>query len=326
MSLLDLSIALDEYDHTQEVTNGRIPVEGVRLLSMTLPIEEIFYRFAKFREFDIAELSMGKYVSLRSQGDDSVIALPVFISRAFRHSSIYVADDSPLKSASELAGKRIGIPEWAQTASIYSRGMLAHEFGVPLSSVDWVQAGVNQAGRVEKVALKLPADIRYRSEPGRSLDAMLRAGEIDAALTARPPVSLGKGIRRLIPDYRPVEEAYYRKTGIYPIMHVLVMRGDVFRRHPWVAMNLFKAFSAAKDRSVERMSEVAASHAPMPWLPDYTQQLRDLFGPDFYPYGLEPNRRTLEAFLQYAFEQGVCHRKLEVEELFPKEVLSSVKV
>ncbi len=326
MSLLDLSIALDEYDHTHDVTSGRIPVEGVRLLSMTLPIEEIFYRFAKFREFDIAELSMGKYVSLRSQGDQSVLALPVFISRAFRHSSIYVAENSPLRSPTELKGARIGIPEWAQTASIYSRGMLVHEYGVPLSSVDWVQAGVNTPGRVEKVVLKLPADVRYRNAPDRSLDSMLLSGELDAALTARPPASLGRGIRRLIPDYRSHEEAYYRKTGIYPIMHVLVMKGDVFRAHPWVAMNLYKAFSEARDRSMARLCDVTASHAPMPWLYDISEQMRELFKGDFYPYGLEPNRPTLEAFLQYAYEQGVCHRKLEPDELFPKEVLSSVKV
>jgi len=326
MRNLSLTIATDQYDHVRDLTDGTVRAEGIDLTVLRLQLEEIFYRFTKYREWDISELSMGKYIALRSQDDTSITAIPVFVSRVFRHSSIYVRSGSPLTSPEQLRGKRIGVPEWAQTASIYSRGILAHEYGVPLDSVEWVQAGVNQPGRVEKVELKLPAGVRYRAEPEKTLDGMLQAGELDAILSARPPKSLGRGIDRMIPDYRPVEEAYYRKTGVYPIMHVIAIRTPVLEQHPWVAMNLFKAFEEAKRRSLERLSEIAATHAPVPWLAENVARLRDLLGPDIFPYGLEANRKTLETFVQYGFEQGVCHRKLAVEELFPASVLTSFRV
>src|SRR5262252_5489321 len=196
-------------------------------------------------------MSMGKYVSLRSQGDAGIAAIPVFPSRAFRHSMIYVREGGDLARPEQLKGKRVGVPEWAQTAVIYARGFLAHQAGVPLDSVDWVQAGVNEAGRVEKVKLKLPAGVRLRPEPARSLNDMLLAGELDAVLSARPPKGLGGGIRRLISDYESAEEGYFRQTGIFPIMHVIVIRADVLGRHPWIAMNLYKAFDEAKRRSLE---------------------------------------------------------------------------
>jgi 4,5-dihydroxyphthalate decarboxylase len=326
MSNINLTIATDVYDHVRDLTDGTVRAEGIDLTVLKLQLEEIFYRFTKFREWDISELSMGKYIALRSQDDTSITAIPVFISRVFRHSSIYVKAGSALKSPEQLKGKRIGIPEWAQTASIYSRGLLAHEYGVPLASVEWVQAGVNQPGRIEKVELKLPAGVRYRNEPEKSLDAMVQAGELDAMLSARPPQSLGRGIDRMIPDYRPVEEAYFRKTGVYPIMHVIALRTPVLEQYPWAAMNLLKAFEESKRRSMVRLAEIAATHAPVPWLGDTIAQLRALLGPDIFPYGIEPNRKTLETFVQYGYEQGVCHRKLSVEELFPASVQSSFKV
>ena len=326
MAQLQLSIALGSYDHTRDVTDGRIPVEGVDLLPLTLPIEEIFYRFVKFREFDISELSFGKYVALRSQGDESFIALPVFISRAFRHSSIYVAANSGLTDLAQLRGKSVGVPEWAQTASVYSRGLLATQAGVPLNEVDWVQAGVNNPGRGEKVKLNLPAGLRYRAEPTKSLNDMLLAGEIAAAFSARPPRSLGDGIVRMYPDYAAREEAYFRETQVFPIMHVLAVRGELLKAHPWLAMNLYKAFTAAKDASIARLSDITAAHAPFAWLAEYAARMRGLFGADFWPYGIEPNRPTLEAFLRYAYEQGVCHRLLTPEEIFPREIQSSFRV
>jgi 4,5-dihydroxyphthalate decarboxylase len=326
MQRLRLSLALGSYDHTRDLSTGRAVVDGAELIPLTLPIEEIFYRFVKFREFDIAELSFGKYVALRSQGDESFIALPVFISRAFRHSSIYVRDGSGLTDMAQLRGKRIGVPEWAQTASVYTRGILAEHAGVPLTEVEWVQAGVNTPGRAEKVALKLPAGIRYRAAPDKSLNQMLQGGEIDCAFSARPPQALGKGITRMYPDYAAREEAYFRQTGVFPIMHVLALRGELFREYPWLAMNLYKACIAAKDASLERLSDITAAHAPMAWLPDYAARMRELFGEDFWPYGIEANRATLDAFLRYAHEQGVCHKLLTPEDIFPREVQSSFKV
>jgi 4,5-dihydroxyphthalate decarboxylase len=326
MDKVALTLAIGDYDHTRDLATGRVPVQGATLNVLTLPPEEAFFRFTHFREWEVSEMSMGKYVSLRSQEDEGIAAIPVFPSRVFRHSMIYVRDGGKIARPEQLKGARIGVPEWAQTAVIYARGYLAHQVGVPLDSVEWVQAGVNEAGRVEKVKLKLPQGVRLRPEPGRSLNDMLLAGDLDAVLSARPPRAFGKGIRRLFPDYEAAEESYFRETGVFPIMHVIVIRSDVLARHPWLAMNLYKAFDEAKRRSIERLSDITASHAPFAWLAPYAERMKALFGDDFWPYGLEKNRNTLQAFVDFAFEQGVCHRQLTLEELFPKQVLTSFKV
>jgi len=326
MEKLPITLAIGDYDHTRDVATGQVPVHGVNLNVLTLRPEEMFFRFTFFREWEVSEMSMGKYVSLRSQNDQSIAAIPVFPSRAFRHSMLYVRDGGKITQPGQLKGVRVGVPEWAQTAVIYMRGYLHHQAGVPLDSVEWVQAGVNEAGRVEKVELRLPRGVKLRAEPTRSLNDMLLAGDIDAALSARPPRAFGQGIRRLFPDYEPVEAAYFKETGIFPIMHVIAMKSDVLQRHPWLAMNLYKAFEEAKHRSMERLSDITAAHAPLAWLPSYAERMKTLFGEDFWPYGLDPNRTTLQAFVDFAHEQGVCHRRLELEELFPEQVLASFRV
>ena len=326
MEKIALTLAIGDYDHTRDLTSGQVPVQGASVNALILPPEEAFFRFTRFREWEVSELSMGKYVSLRSQDDESITAIPVFPSRAFRQSMIYVREDGKIDRPEQLKGKRVGVPEWAQTAVIYSRGYLVHQVGVPLDSVDWVQAGVNEAGRVEKVKLKLPRGIRLRAEPGRSLNEMLLAGDIDAVLSARPPRGLGNGIRRLFPGYEAVEAAYFRDTGVFPIMHVIAIKAELLGRHPWLAMNLYKAFDEAKRRSIARLSDITASHAPLAWLAPYAERMKTLFGEDFWPYGLESNRKTLQAFVDFAFEQGVCHRPVTLEELFPRQVLASFKV
>jgi 4,5-dihydroxyphthalate decarboxylase len=326
MRKLPITLAIGDYDQTRDVATGEVPIQGVSLNVLYLRPEEMFFRFTFFREWDVSEMSMGKYVSLRSQNDESIAAIPVFPSRAFRHSMLYVREGGHITRPEQLKGARIGVPEWAQTAVIYARGYLSHQAQVPLESVEWVQAGVNDAGRVEKVKLKLPSGVNLRAEPTRSLNDMLLAGDIDAALSARPPRAFGKGIRRLFSDYEQVEAAYFKETGIFPIMHVIAIKADVLQQHPWLAMNLYKAFEEAKRRSLERLSDITAAHAPLAWLPSYTERLKKLFGEDFWPYGLEPNRTTLQAFVDFAYEQGVCHRRLELEELFPKQVLASFKV
>jgi len=321
-----LTLAIGDYEHTRDLATGQVPVQGVDLNVLYLPPEEAFFRFTFFREWEVSEMSMGKYVSLRSQEDNAIAAIPVFPSRVFRQSMIYVREGGRITRPEQLKGKRIGVPEWAQTAVIYTRGYLAHQADVPLASVDWIQAGVNEAGRVEKVKLKLPEGVRLRPEPERSLNEMLLAGDIDAVLSARPPRGFGRGIARLFPDYEAVEMAYFKNTGVFPIMHVIVIKTEVLERHPWLAMNLYKAFEEAKRRSIERLSDITASHAPLAWLAPYTERMKSLFGEDFWPYGLEKNRTTLQAFVDFAFEQGVCHRRLALEDLFPKQVLTSFKV
>ena len=326
MEKLTLTLAIGNYDHVRDVIDGQVPVQGANLIVLNLPPEEVFFRFTLHREWDVSEMSMGTYVSMRSQEDKSITALPVFVSRVFRHSMIYVSEGGGITKPDQLKGKRVGIPQWTQTAAIYSRGYLAHDAGVPLDSIDWVQGGVNEAGRIEKMKLKLPDGVRYRNVPDRSLSDMLLAGDLDAVLSARPPRALGQGVRRLFENYEQAEEAYFRKTGIFPIMHVLAVKTELLERYPWLAMNLYKTFEEAKRRSMERLQDITASYAPLPWLRSYSDRMKALFGQDFWPYGLEPNRKTLEAFLLFAHEQGVCHRKVEPEELFPKQVLSSYRV
>ena len=329
MADLSLSLAIGEYDHVRDLLDGTVSVGGVDLTVLRLPIEEIFYRSTFNREFDVTEMSFAKIVSLASQDDAGFVPLPVFPSRAFRHSSIYVRADAAIADPRDLAGRRVGVPEWAQTAAVYSRGLLAHEYAVDLASIRWHQAGVNDAGRREKVKLNLPPGLELTVVNDRSLSQMLLEGSLDAVLSARPPAPFLAGdarIRRLFPDAREVEEAYLRKTGIFPIMHVVALRRSLYEQHPWLAMNLYKAFEEAKARSVARAGDITASFYPLPWTAQVAQSARELFGPDIWPYGIAPNRVTLDAFLQYAFEQGVCHRRLTPEALFPREVTEKYKV
>jgi 4,5-dihydroxyphthalate decarboxylase len=329
MSRLALSIAVGDYDHVRDLLSGRVRAEGIDLVASNLPVEEIFYRFTHFQEWDISEMSFGKYVSLASQDKNDMIALPIFPSRSFRQSSIYVRADSAISDPAQLRGRQVGIPEWAQTASIYTRGYLTDTVGIPLTEIGWVQAGVNQAGRSEKVALNLPQGVRYTPMPARSLNDLLLEGEIDAVLSARPPAACSDGsgrIVRLFPDYVAAEREYFAATGIFPIMHVIAIRRSTFERHPWIAMNLYKAFEEAKDRSIARALDITASAFPFPWAAQITQQAQQMFDGDLWAYGIDKNRTTIDAFLQFAFAQGVCHRKLSASELFPNQVQSSAKV
>lgn len=325
---LALTMAMSGYDHVRDLVTGEVRVEGAELTTLTLPVEEIFYRFLRYREWHVSELSLAKYVALRAAGDDSLRAIPVFPSRVCRHSSIFVRPDGPREPA-QLAGARIGLPEWAQTAAVYTRSLLVHEWGIPLRDVHWVQAGVNQPGRREKVQLHLPEGVTLSQEPERSLDEMLRAGDLDAVFSAHPPASFERGdpgIIRLFPDYEPVEREYVTRTGIFPIMHVVVIRSDVLDRDPWIARNLFTAFEAAKEASLARLAEMTASRVPLPWVPGLLAQARALIGPDPWPYGVEANHVTLDAFARYAHEQGVAARRLEPEELFVPQVLGRYRV
>ena len=331
MADIHLTLAMDEYDHTRDLLQGKVKAEGIELTWLNMDVEEIFYRFASSFEWDVSELSFAKYCSLMSQPEPPIVGIPVMVSRVFRHSAWYVRADGPVQKPEDLADKRIGIPEWSQTATVYARGWLAHDVGVPLDTVDWVQAGVNEPGRVELAHLKLPDNIRYRQVPDRSLTEMLLAGDIDALISARAPRRFLDGdpsIKRLITDYRGAEEDYFRRTGIYPIMHTVAIKRETYERYPWIAMNLLNGFDASKKRSIARLNSITHSQIPVPWIYDTVAKLgEEIFpGGDYWPYGIEPNRTTIEAFLQYCFEQGVCHRKLAPEDLYPAEVQSVFRV
>lgn len=329
MPKLPLTLGITHYDHVSDLSSGRVAVEGVDLNCLELQTEEVFFRTIVYRDFDISEISLAKYTSMRSQGDDSLIAIPVFPSRVPRHSAIYIKKGGKVAKPADLAGARVGIPEWAETALVYTRGALVDQYGLDLRKIQWIQGGVNQPGRTEKVALRLPAGLSVKHVTDKSLDELLLAGELDAVMCAHPPDSFTDGIggvTRMFENFIEIEERYVRETGIFPIMHTVVIRREVLDSNPWVAMNVFKAFEEAKRRSVERMRFIGVSHVPIPWCYEYARRARDVFGKNYWPYGIDDNRKTLEAFLKYAFEQGVCHRHLAVEEIFAKQVQQHFRV
>lgn len=329
METLRLTVALHDYDHVRDLTSGVVRPKGITVLPLNVRPHEMFYRFMTYHEWEVSEMSFGGYCSMVADGDDSAIAIPVFPSRVFRQSSVYIRADGPVKTPQDLAGKRVGVAEWGMTAVVYIRGWITEDVGVKLGDIEWVQGGVNEAGRTEKIAPALPDGVSLVNEPERSLSDMLLAGDLDAIFCAAPPAPFARGdarLARLCPDSRPIEEAYFRDTGIYPIMHVIVIRGDVYRRDRWVARSLYDAFEEAKNRSVTRVSAVG-SQVPVPWVYDEVRKIGARMFPegDYWPYGVEPNRPTLEAFLRFCHDQGVSRKKLAVEDLFAPETLDAAR-
>lgn len=331
MSDLDLTLAISHYDHVADLTRGRIAPEGIRLRSLDLTVEEIFQRFVRFQEWDVSEMSMGKYVALTAAGESSMVGLPVFPSRVFRHSAIYVREGA-VGEPRELAGARIGVPEWAQTAVVYMRALLTHEWGVDLSEVSWIQAGVNEPGRRERVQVTLPAGVELTRIGDRSLNEMLLSGDLDAIFSAHAPTSFLSGdprVRRLFPSFAAIEEEYGRRTGVIPIMHLVVVRREIADAQPWVLPSLQRAFEKARTAALVRLARPPGgpgSHVPLLWIADELQRTREVFGGEPWPYGVEANRTTLDAFCRWCHEQGVTRRPVEVDELFPASLSFTSRV
>lgn len=323
---IELTLAINDSDQVRDLTAGRVQANGISLRTLHYEVEEIFFRFTQFREWDLSEMSFAKFCSLRSAGDNSLVGIPVFPSRSFRHSGIFVRKDGPVDDPAALVGARIGFPEWTVTATVYQRAILQHEYGIDLTSVDWVQGGINEPGRIETLPLELPAGVQVRQEPERSLNQLLVDGDLDAMIVPHPPTAYTDGSGRLVQlfsDVVSVEQDYYRRSGIFPIMHLLALRSDIYEQHPWVVPNLVSAFTEAKNRSLARMLDLTAPHTPLPWGPDRARAVTELFGGDFWPYGVEANRTTLEAFLQYGREQRVVTSDFGIDDLFPDAVQES---
>lgn len=317
---LPLSLACDRYDRTAPLADGTVTPEGIELTYLHLQPAETFWRLTRYQEFDVSEMSLSGHIMRVARGDDAFVGLPVFTSRAFRHAGLYVRTDRGIETADDLRGRRLGVPEYHMTAALYMRGLLADESGIEPRDIEWVQAGQHEPGRVEREPLDLPDDIRVRPDYERTLDDLLRDGDVDGLTTPYVPAGFGDGgypVRRLYADPLAAETEYYARTGIYPIMHLVVLRRDVHERHPWVARELVKAFERAKDVCLRRMEGIGG-HSPsaLPFFLHHLDAGKRLFGDDLWPYGIEANRPTLEAAVRYSHEQGLSERKVEVEELF----------
>ena len=330
MAKLRLTLACWNYDRTRALLEERISVDGIELNYLNLVVEETFFRMLRHREFDVAEMSLSSYTISLFREDPPFIAIPVFPSRSFRHSCIYINADSGIREPKDLIGKRIGNPEYQMTAPVWIRGIFSDEYGVPVTSSTYFQGGEEEPGRPEKLPLKLPPEIQVRPIPlDRTLAAMIASGEIDALYATRAPSTFKTApdkVRRLFENYQAAEREYFQKTKIFPIMHVIVIRRDVYEENPWVAQSLFKAFTLAQREAYEDLRETAALKVMLPWLVWHTEETEKMLGRDFWPYGLEPNLDNLSTFLRYSFEQGLSKRQLMPKELFAPESLESFKI
>jgi len=325
-----LSLGCWNYDRTRGLLEGRIQPDGIDLTYLNMPVEETFFRMLRHREFDCAEMSLSSYVMSLGRDDRPFVAIPAFPSRFFRHSCIFVSARSGITQPGELAGRRIGSPEYQMTAPVWIRGILADDYGVHPDSVEYWTGGEEETRREEKIKLDLPPNFKVRPiGPDQTLSRMIAAGEIDALHTARAPstfYSKPDAVRRLFPNYAEVEREYFRRTKIFPIMHTVVIRRDVYERNRWCARELYKAFAAAQRKTYRDLEETAANKAMLPWLTAHVEDARRTLGEDWWAYGLEPNRHVLETFLRYHHEQGLSKRRLAPEELFAPETLEAFKV
>lgn len=326
MAPITLSLACTASDRTRPILDGRVRIPGVEIIGLPGEPEEIFRRALQDRAFDVTELSMASHITTTARGDSAYIGVPVFPSRAFRHSGVFVNAASGISGPEALKGRRIGLPEYQQTAAMWMRGILADHHGVGPGDVDWVVGSQEVAGGTERVAITLPDHIRMRRiGPTETLNGLLAAGEIDALVTPRPPSSFLSGsgtVVRLWPDYRSAEVDYYRSTGFFPIMHCVAVRRDLAEAHPWLPLELFRAFSAAKAIAVDEVQRNNFLRVSLPWIAAHYDETAALMGPDPWPYGFERNRAELEAMTRYAALDGLTAQTVDPTLLFHPSTIS----
>jgi 4,5-dihydroxyphthalate decarboxylase len=326
---LELSVAVGDYDRTRPLVDGSVGIDGVRPIVMTLSPEEIFFRAFRHAAFDICELSLSSFTVKTAEGDCPYVGVPAFVSRAFRHTSIYVRKDR-IRRPEDLAGRRVGVGEYQLTANVWARSILADDHGVQPASVTWVRGGLEEPGRPEKIALELPPAIRLEAAPaGATLSAMLAAGEIDGIVSPRMPSCHADGVSNvgwLFDDPVAAGRDYWRRTRIFPIMHLVGVRRSLAERHPWLPAAVLKAFTAAKAVALERLADTAATKVTLPFVEEQLAAARALMGEDYWSYGLAANVPTLEAFLRHHHAQGLSPRALTPAELFHPSTHETVKV
>lgn len=324
-NLIPIVMALSSYDHVHSITSGEVEIAGVAPTFVDLPIPEMFRRFINTQDWDVSEMSTAQYVTRRLQGDDSIIGIPVFTSRMFRHSSIIVRKDR-IHRPEDLRGARIGITEWILSACVWARGMLEDMYGIRSEEITWVQAGMDRPGRAQAVLPPYLSDeVTIIAEPERTLEDMLWSGEIDAVMAPQFPLGFRTAVESselvgpLFDNLASAERAYFEQTRVLPIMHTLGIRRELHERYPWLATNVYRAFEVSRRRYFARLEDIAASRTPLPWVRDYVRTLRETFGPDIWPYGLEPNRVPFETFLRYAARQGLIETAdVDLAHLFVK--------
>ena len=330
MSKLNVTVASEAYDRVEAIRDGRVGIEGCSVNYLTVGPEELFFRAYRNAEFDICELSMSSYLMSLARGDNAYVAIPVFLSRQFRHNAIYIRTDRGIESPRDLMGRRVGVPEYQVTAALWVRAFLEEPFGVPPTSFSWFHGGLHEPGRIEKVALSLPPSISYQAiGKDETLDGMLACGDLDALISPRPPrcyLDRSAPVRRLFENHRAVEEEYFRSTGIFPIMHVVGIRRTLVEAHPWLANSVFEAFERAKKIALEHLRDTAAFKVTLPWLSANLSEAEAVMGHDFWPYGVEANLTTLRAMLDFAWRHGTLSRELELDEIFVPSTRDRFKV
>lgn len=327
---LRLTLACGDYDRTWALQDGAVVPEGIDLQYVALDPPVIFRRMLERGEWDASEMSFASYLITRGRGEDRFMAIPVFPSRVFRHSAVFIHEDSGIKAPQDLAGKHVGLPEYAMTAAVWVRGLLQHEYGVGPGQIRWLIGGLETPAPEEKIRFSLPPGVRLDSIPaGKTLSGMLEQGELDALVSVKLPSPVARRspkVRRLFPDYQAAELDYYRKTGLFPIMHTVVLRQDVYEAHPWVAMSLYKAFVRAKAAAEARLTDTDAVRYMLPWMVAEAEELRVLSGGTWWPYGVEGNRKALETLVQYMVEQGLMPAPLKPEQLFAPATLDEFRI
>ena len=330
MTQLSLSVAIGDYDRTRPLIDGRVRIDGVDPVYMTLSPEEIFFRAFRHAEFDVCELSLSSYTLKTARGDCPYVGVPVFLSRAFRHTAIVIRTDRGIASPTDLKGRRVGLPEFQLTACVWARALLQDDYGVKPSDIIWVRGGIEEPGRPEKIAMTLPADIRLEQAPeGRSLAALLEAGEIDAIMAPRAPSGFDRGVPNLgwlFADPTAAAKDYYGRTGIFPIMHLVGIRREIADRHPWLPGAVFKAFEQAKVAALANLTDTSATKVTLPFVEEQLRAARQLMGHDFWSYGVLRNRTTLDTFLRHHHTQGLSPRLVAVDELFHPATREAFKI
>ncbi len=329
MSKLPITIATWDYDRVRALMDGRVGVEGCDVNYLTMPVEELFERAFFHGEFDVAEIGFSPYLIALSRGATPYVAIPVFLSRMFRHSVAYIRTDRGIDGPADLRGKRIGVPEYQMSAVLWFRGYLQDEFGIAASDIDWVQAGLTRPGRRDKFPLNLPTGFPLVSRNDATLNDMLVAGELDGVMSARIPPCFADGhpqVRRLFPDFRTAERDYYRKWGIFPIMHAVGIKRELLDKHPWLATSLYKAFVQAKRLADAEFGEITALKIGLPWVNAEYEATRAVMGPDFWSYGVTENRKALSTMARYSFDQGLAVRVVAIEEMFAEGNMSDTRV